>query len=247
MLYKCSILNDGRISWTFRSCWKQGRDLMAPSKGGIQAYSSAFSWEQCFTAHGEYLLSCLTPSPVGGEGEGKVGAVTHMLWWRVWKFREISDCPRVTTMMNDGSGTGQTPGPLNQELPSLSLSSSPAPSFLWVRADALEELPEPRKEPKSLPYFSSLHFNPSSKIQQFLPNKAPLKDYRNSNCVHSPQPLHVANYLTSILHNDQLPMLSDQWSVTLLGWLRVQNLLSKRPRDGSTKNQLPFSWPSLDE
>ena len=79
---------------------------MALTKGGMQAYSSAFSWEQCFTARGEYPLSRLTPSPVGGERGGKVGAVTHMLWWRVWKFREISDCPRVTTKMNDGSRTG---------------------------------------------------------------------------------------------------------------------------------------------
>ena len=38
-------------------------------------------------------------------------------------------------------------------------SNSPAPSFLWMRADALEKMPQPKKELKSSFYHLSLYFN----------------------------------------------------------------------------------------
>ena len=72
---------------------------MAPSKWG-QNHTPAFSQKQGFTAHGEYLwLPPLTQRSWGGRGN-KVGAVTHMLHWRVLKFREIKWLSKSHTMMN---------------------------------------------------------------------------------------------------------------------------------------------------
>ena len=49
--------------------------------------------------------------------------------------------------------------PLDQDLNPTPNSNYPAPSFLWMTADALEKTPEPETELKSSFHHLSLYFN----------------------------------------------------------------------------------------
>ena len=76
------------------------------------------------------------------------------------------------------------------------LSNSPAPSFLWMTADALEKMPEPETELKSSFHHLSLYFNSWSKIQASS-EQSPSEKPQDFNFVHPPQTLHTVNCVTT--------------------------------------------------
>ena len=81
MLRMCSSLSDGKSKLDIQWWLKPERVNGCLKSGRVEAYSPASSWEQCFTAHGQYLFSPpLIPSPVEGE-EVQTGAITHRVQW----------------------------------------------------------------------------------------------------------------------------------------------------------------------
>lgn len=122
--------------------------------------------------------------------------------------------------------------PLDQDLNPTPNSNYPAPSFLWMRADALKKMPQPSKELKSSFYHSSLYFSSWSKIH-VSSEQSPSERPQDSNSVHPPKFLHTLNHLTSSLPKAQFTLLSVQWSVWPTSWLRAQNLPNQSPHDGS--------------
>ena len=76
------------------------------------------------------------------------------------------------------------------------LSNSPAPNFLWMRADALEKMPQPETELKSSFLHLSLYFTCWSKIQASS-EQSPSERPQDSNSVHPPQTLHTVNCVTT--------------------------------------------------
>ena len=90
----------------------------------------------------------------------------------------------------------------NNECPHL--SNSPAPSFLWMRVDALEKMPEPETELKSSFHHLSLYFNSWSKIQASS-EKSPSEKPQDSNSVHPPQTLHTVSRLAVSLSQSPGP------------------------------------------
>ena len=145
-----------------------------------------------------------------------------MLQWSVLKFREIQWLSKSHIIKHAPP-------------PPVSLSNSLAPSFLWMRPDAQEKMPQPKKELKSSFYHLSLYFNTWSKIQVSSEAKPLRKTTGFQLCPSSTDSSHGQPCHNS-LFNAQVTLLRDQWSDCRPSWLRAQNLLNQRPHDGSTKN-----------
>lgn len=67
--------------------------------------------------------------------------------------------------------------PLDQDLNPTPNSNYPAPSFLWMRADALKKMPQPLKE-LNPPSTTRLYISVPDPKYTFPLSKAPQKDHR---------------------------------------------------------------------
>ena len=179
---------------------------------GTEPYSSFFTETRLYSPWRVSMITSSDTQPSCGGRGNKVGAVTHMLHWRVLKFREIKWLSKSHTMMN---------APISQIL--LHLVFCRWELMPWRRCLSPE-----RAQILLLPFVS---------IFQFLIQNTcffwakPFRKTTGFQLFHPPQPLYTLNHLIGGCYLAKWPVVS---LATKL--LSAQNLLNQRPHDGCTKN-----------